>query len=314
MIGRSVARIALFTFYFGLMVFGCRPIVALAQPFRDQPPAAATATESGYLGIVTDDRQENGQGVRIVERISDSPAVKAGLQTGDLIVGLNGKPVRTTADMSTVLQNTPPGGTVTFEVDRSGQSKKIAVTLGNRPAGVGRPFAASGSQGEALPAPSLASGARRAVLGVTGSPLTAETRRRLKIKTEAGALVSARTSGSAAAAAGIPIDAVITAFNGAPVSSPDDLHRLVADVSPGEQASVDYEFEGKQYRATVKLGEASGPTAPVPGPASSPARSTLDLRSAERAAPTSDAARIEALEQRVESLERRVRELERGGR
>ncbi len=319
---RSAARTALFTLFSALAVLVWQPVTALAQPLRDPGPAEATVTEPGYLGLLTDDRQESGKGVRVMEAIADSPALKAGLQTGDLIVGINDKAVRTTADLAAVLQTVPPGGTVAFEVDRNGQTQKFTVTLGKRPPLGQRRFESFGPQGEKLPspggsstppppAPSL-SAARRPVLGVRTQPLTAEMRRRLRLTTEGGALVAARTSGSPAEKAGIPIDAVITAFNGAPVNSPQDLLRLVSDVGPGRDVQVSYEFEGKNYRVTVQLSEASESAAtPIPGPGGAPAPAIPDTRSAERAALPDDASRIDALERRVESLERRVQQLER---
>src|SRR5262249_52688768 len=53
-------------------------------------PAAAAAVAPGYLGVVADDRQDLGHGVRIVSIAAGSPAQQAGLAPGDLITAING--------------------------------------------------------------------------------------------------------------------------------------------------------------------------------------------------------------------------------
>ena len=56
-----------------------------ALPTPNDPTANADpgSAEAGYLGMVADDRQDAGKGVRLVEVDDDSPAAHAGLQRDD---------------------------------------------------------------------------------------------------------------------------------------------------------------------------------------------------------------------------------------
>ena len=62
------------------------------------------------------------------------PAAQAGLQSGDTITAINGTSVVTTDQFIATIDKYKPGQTVTVTVKRSGQSKQVTVTLGNRPA------------------------------------------------------------------------------------------------------------------------------------------------------------------------------------
>lgn len=94
----------------------------------------ASAQERGYLGIVTDDRQDRGRGVRILEVRPDGPGEKAGLRAQDLITGLGGVRVRAMRDLAPILEQVPPGGTLAFDLLRDQQAIKLEVTFGRRPA------------------------------------------------------------------------------------------------------------------------------------------------------------------------------------
>jgi membrane-associated protease RseP (regulator of RpoE activity) len=162
---------------------------------------------------------------------------------------------------------------------------------------------------------------RRALLGVRTQPVTEETRRRLNLPSTGGALVVARSAGSPAEAAGIPLDAVILAVNGAPIESPNDLLRLVSQAGPGAQIEVTYLAGGETRQAKVALQETASaaanapprnaplPTAPAPldDRATAPATDRADSSAADRA-------EIDALKHRVQDLEQRIDQLERAAK
>ncbi|MHC4399177.1 MAG: PDZ domain-containing protein [Planctomycetota bacterium] len=100
-------------------------------PAADVP--AKEAAERGYLGLVADDRDDGGRGIRALEVLPGGPADKAGLRANDLIIGLGGAPVREMSEMATILKEVPVGGRITFEVLRGIQRREIEVTLGRRP-------------------------------------------------------------------------------------------------------------------------------------------------------------------------------------
>jgi putative serine protease PepD len=84
-----------------------------------------------YLGIQIGD---TGDGVYVGSVSAGSPADKAGLKVGDVIVALDGKPTTTSDDLGTVLATHKPGQTVTLKVQRqNGATTLVKVTLGEYP-------------------------------------------------------------------------------------------------------------------------------------------------------------------------------------
>ena len=62
-----------------------------------------------------------------------SPADEAGLKPGDVVRGLDGKPVETSSDLSSRVASMGPGGRVGLDVLRDGSEKTIEVKLGTFP-------------------------------------------------------------------------------------------------------------------------------------------------------------------------------------
>lgn len=100
---------------------------------QNTAPEAPGNTEPGFLGLVADDRGEQGRGVRVLATRPDGPAAKAGFQKDDLITSVAGIRVRTLADMADILDLFPPGKVVAFDVVRGQQQQRLSVTLGIRP-------------------------------------------------------------------------------------------------------------------------------------------------------------------------------------
>ena len=61
------------------------------------------------------------------------PAEKAGVETGDIILKFNGKPVANSGDLPRLVGNTKPGSRASLEVWRKGASREITVTVGEMP-------------------------------------------------------------------------------------------------------------------------------------------------------------------------------------
>jgi regulator of sigma E protease len=66
----------------------------------------------------------------------ESPAAKAGLKTGDLVVAVNGAPVATWYELREAVGNTTPGSPVLLRVDASGKTREVAVQPGAPPQGL----------------------------------------------------------------------------------------------------------------------------------------------------------------------------------
>jgi serine protease Do len=101
---------------------------------------------------------------------------------------------------------------------------------------------------------------RRAMLGITVQPLTADLARSLQIADTRGALVNDVQSSGPAAGAGIKRGDVILAVNGVPVQSGNDLRNQVSSLAPGSSANVSLLRDGHKQSLTVKLGEVEART------------------------------------------------------
>jgi hypothetical protein len=102
----------------------------LAPP--DQTPP--DDVEPGYFGVLADDKDTGGRGVRVLEVRQRGPAEKAGLRKGDLITALAGTPLRGMSDMADVLIRTSAGDTISADLFRDGRTQRVTVTLARQPA------------------------------------------------------------------------------------------------------------------------------------------------------------------------------------
>jgi serine protease Do len=58
-----------------------------------------------------------------------APAQKAGIQAGDVILSVEGKPIESSADLARIVANTKPGATITAEVWRKGEALKVPIKV-----------------------------------------------------------------------------------------------------------------------------------------------------------------------------------------
>jgi serine protease DegQ len=89
---------------------------------QDIPPEAA---ESGKRGPVT--------GALIAGVVRGTPADKAGLKRGDIVIAINGKPIADVTDLSNLTAALKPGERGEFTVLREGREVRLAVEVGARP-------------------------------------------------------------------------------------------------------------------------------------------------------------------------------------
>ena len=139
-----------------------------------------------------------------------SPADKAGLKSGDVVLGVNGKEFDRLSELTSAIAGIKPGTNARLQVWRNGARQDINVTVGE----LSEQKVATLGAGEPGSAASL---------GLTVRELAPE--ERAKLKTDGG-LVVQNTSG-AAARAGIQVGDVILALNDTPVKSVEQLKQLV---------------------------------------------------------------------------------------
>ena len=93
----------------------------------------------GLLGVTTQDltpelvsafNLENKQGAAISRIENNSPAAKAGLEPGDIIVAANGKPVKNSQDINNIIGLLQIGDKVSIEFFRGNEKKEVTTTIG----------------------------------------------------------------------------------------------------------------------------------------------------------------------------------------
>jgi serine protease Do len=96
----------------------------------------------GWIGVqiqeVTPDLAEDlglkaARGALVAEPQAGAPAAKAGIETGDVIVAINGKEARDSREVARTISSLAPGTTAAIGVIRKGQEKTFNIVLGNLP-------------------------------------------------------------------------------------------------------------------------------------------------------------------------------------
>ena len=113
----------------------------LARNVMDQILSHGKVTRA-YMGIVPQDvtpalakqfGSSETKGALVGDVSADSPAAKAGLKRGDIIVELNGKQINGSNDLRMSISMMQPDTTVTLKVQREGSQKEMAVKLAELP-------------------------------------------------------------------------------------------------------------------------------------------------------------------------------------
>ena len=98
--------------------------------------------QRGFLGVglqpLTDDlvkafNLKSDEGVLISEVQPKSPAEKAGVQTGDVVIEIDKKPVKSTRELQLSVGAMAPGAKVELKLLREGKEKTVTIDLGERP-------------------------------------------------------------------------------------------------------------------------------------------------------------------------------------
>ena len=112
---------------------GVVSVATRAMRRGDYPPA--TNPNSGFLGVTLDEA-EGGAKIGTIQE--NSAADKAGLKVGDVIVGVNARPIPDPITLMNTLARHKPNETVTIKIKRNGKEEEVKATLGKRPAGTSR--------------------------------------------------------------------------------------------------------------------------------------------------------------------------------
>jgi serine protease Do len=105
-------------------------------------------------GIAESLGMKKASGALVDEAKPDTPAAKAGIQPGDVITDVNGKPVKDARTLAREISVMSPGSSVKLDIVRKGETKNITVTLATMP-GQPEKQAKAGDNGETSGTPHL---------------------------------------------------------------------------------------------------------------------------------------------------------------
>jgi serine protease Do len=181
------------------------------------------------------------QGVFVQEVTPGGPAEKAGMRDGDIIVAVNGKPVKEGGDLVNTVIATPIGQPVNITVVRDHKRQDFKVVVGD----LAQIFPDRFGNGEAVK-PNAEVGATS--FGMSIKNLTDQWRQTLNLKDKNGVLVDSVEPNSFAEDIGLAKNDVIVSINQQPVNSTDDVMRIRGTLKPG--AAVAFRVLRQQGRGT----------------------------------------------------------------
>jgi serine protease Do len=172
------------------------------------------------------------EGVFVQTVAPGGPSEKAGVKEGDIIVGINGKPVKDGTELVRTVTATPVGSPLSITVVRDGRRENYKVVVGDLaqifPDKFGGPKDEAQEKGEA----GVAS------FGMQIQNLTERQRQTLGLKVAGGVQVVSVEPDSFAQDIGLRQGDVVLAINNHPINSTDDLMKMKSSLKPGDAVAL----------------------------------------------------------------------------
>ena len=184
-------------------------------------------------------------GGALLDSVADNgPAKKAGLQMGDVVTAIDGKPVKGMDDLTMDVISRNPGSTVKLNVVRNSKPMEISVTLGQRPTGIEWDQKKQGGNDNSNDNGDNDSSGNATVRGITVENLTPELAQQINVPpmTKGVVVSDVDASSPAADSTGLGRGVVIMAVNRQPINNVSDFKRLMN------------EAKGKSVLLTVNAG------------------------------------------------------------
>ena len=230
------------------------------------------------------------RGVEITRVEDDSPAVKAGLKVGDVVLEYNGEKVEGVEQFMRLVRETPPGREVRLQISRGGAVQALTATIGSRKGStfIGQPFDQEKLRAELranqeklradldklrqqyrvmpdIPSPYMSW--RSGMLGVEAESVNSQLAEYFGVKE--GVLVRSVSKDSAAEKAGLKAGDVITKVDDTKVTAPREITNAIRALRPKTTFPVTVVRNHKEMTVSVTVSE-DRPEGPVSAPAPPP--------------------------------------------
>jgi serine protease Do len=266
---------------------GAAQMMAQAQvppqpPLPPQTPSAPPSPEAQleklrqlvggtYLGvnlaeIDTDRAKElrlkDDYGVEITRVEENSPAEKAGIKAGDVVLEYNGQRVEGMEQFGRLVRETPPGREVKLTVSRNGSTQSVTAVLGSRKGRLSVNLPTIEIPEFVMPdIPQIYTATRSARLGVEAETLGSQLAGYFGVKE--GVLVRSVLENTPAQQAGIKAGDVITKVDGMMVTTPGELSSAVRAANGAKKMyAIDLMRERKPVSVNVTVEDRSDRRSP----------------------------------------------------
>ncbi len=272
-------------------------LLALAMAGAMAGRAAAQSAGTPWLGVTTQEittelregLDYRGSGVLVNRVASDSPAERAGVRKGDVIVSINSRAIDSPEELVDVVRSARVGQSVSVTVVRDGSRRSLTARLAARPESIEDPRVAPAPAPRAPRAPRAPSTPRtykfewngdefelpdgagmvlrsmgRGRLGVQIQDLNADLADALGVPDGKGVLVTEVLEDTPAKRAGLKAGDVITQVADRTIADVDDLHRALEDqegrvsitvMRRGVKRTVEPELEAKPPVTRIRRGD-----------------------------------------------------------
>jgi S1-C subfamily serine protease len=227
----------------------------------------STSHRSGaWLGVYTqsvDDEMAEGfklaskTGAIINEVVQDSPADEAGLRENDIVISLDGGPIKTADEMINLIRDHKVGDEVTLKVLRDGKEREFKVTLADRkPSSDDAEWSFNAPKGAKTQVFKFFSDeSSDSYIGVELTSLSDQLRAYFGVTGDGGVLVSSVEKETPANKAGLKAGDVIIKADGNEVTDANDVREVVADKDKGAKVELTLVRDRKEMTVAVEVAE-----------------------------------------------------------
>jgi serine protease Do len=189
----------------------------------------------GYLGVTIQDitpdlvkalKLQTSHGALIGDVDPNGPAAKSGLQSGDVVLEINGKGINDSRELRLMVGAMKPSSQISMRILRSGESRNVSLTLGEMPI----PKETVSNNPPPPPAREKPSAPEQPRIGVAVTEVTPEIAKELKMPASTkGIVIGEVEDGSSASEAGLEIGDIVAEVDRKPVKTVTDFRNAITN-------------------------------------------------------------------------------------